>query len=57
MQVKYCNNLIVFIRVVVEKVLLKEGCVIGVQVCEKGVVNCYFVKSEVILCGGVINLL
>ena len=54
-QAKHRNNLTVLTRVAAEKVLLKEGRAIGVQVREKGVVNRYFAKSEVILCGGAIN--
>ena len=54
-QAKHRNNLTVLTRVAAEKVLLKEGRAIGVQVREKGVVNRYFAKSEVILSGGAIN--
>lgn len=54
-QAKHRNNLTVLTKVAAEKVLLKEGIAIGVQVREKGVVNRYFAQSEVILCGGAIN--
>jgi choline dehydrogenase-like flavoprotein len=54
-QAKHRNNLTVLTKVAAEKVLLKEGRAIGVQVREKGAVNRYFATSEVILCGGAIN--
>ena len=54
-QAKHRNNLTVLTKVAAEKVLLKEGRAIGVQVREKGAVSRYFAKSEVILCGGAIN--
>lgn len=54
-QAKHRHNLTVLTKVACEKVLLKDGRATGVQVREKGAVNRYFARGEVILCGGAIN--
>ena len=54
-QARHRRNLTVLHSMAAEKVLLKEGRAIGVQVRNKGRVAFYMANCEVLLCGGAIN--
>ena len=54
-QAQHRHNLTVINSISAEKVLLKEGRAIGVQVRKNGRIARYMANREVLLCGGAIN--